>query len=203
MTTKLEAVNTMLRVIGQVPVLSIPDSGISDAAVASAVLDEYTKELQSTGYDFNTDTEKELTPNVDGFILIPDNVIRVDISRCYRVRNIVFRPTSEGRRLYDQDDNTFVFDDDAKVIVDWVFTQDFEYLPETLQRYVIIRSARVFANRVVGAGEINAYTNEDEIMAKTAWLEEVSADEDLNMFNRDGFKPRTFHPIDAINRNGY
>lgn len=174
MTTTLEAVNTMLRVIGQVPVRSIPDTGLADATVAKEVLLEYTEELQSEGYDFNTFDEL-LTPDANGFIAITADVLRVKPYHPYN------RYTVRSNRLYDLDKKSSVFTKPSRVQT--IRLIPFENLPALLSRYTVIRSARVFGTRVVGAGDQNGYTQEDEARARSAWLNSVSEDMELNILS--------------------
>jgi hypothetical protein len=175
MATILSAVNTMLRVIGQVPVTSIPDNGLSDAAIAKEVLVEYSNELQSEGYDFNMLTKTTLMPDGSGFIPIAADVIRVKPYYPYQ------RFTVRSSRLFDLDKNTDVFT--SPVLVNMIRLVSFEALPELLARYVTIRAARVFGTRVVGSGEQNGYTQEDEARSRAVWLNAVSEDMELNLLS--------------------
>jgi Tail tubular protein len=175
MATTLSAVNTMLRVIGQVPVTSIPDSGLADSTIAREVLYEYTNELQSEGFDFNTFTKVTLSPDGAGFIPITSDIIRVKPYYPYQ------RFTVRSNRLYNLDKSTDVFT--SPVLVNMVKIVSFESLPELLARYVIIRSARVFGTRVVGSGEQNGYTQEDEARARSVWLNAMSEDMELNILS--------------------
>jgi hypothetical protein len=175
MTAILVAVNTMLRVIGQVPVTFIPDNGLSDAAIAKEVLVEYSNELQSEGYDFNMLTKTTLTPDSSGFIPIAADVIRVKPYYSYQ------RFTVRSSRLFNLDKNTDVFT--SPVLVNMIRLVSFESLPELLARYVTIRAARVFGTRVVGSSEQNGYTQEDEARARSVWLNAVSEDMELNLLS--------------------
>lgn len=193
MTTQLEAVNTMLRSIGQYKVETIPAGGTSDARMAADVLDEYTRELQTDGYDFNSTEGEELPIDVDGKIPVPLDTIRLNATDGF------LRVTPRSGFLYNLDEQTDVFD--APVKVDRVFQVDFELLPYVLKRYVVIRSSRVFTNRVVGAGELNAYNQEDEVRARLAWMNSVAEDMQLNVLStRTHHRPNTTRPINSLYR---
>lgn len=190
---ELEAVNRMLRSIGQVPVSSIPDSGQSDSRIAAEVLKDYTIELQQDGYDFNTDEALELTPDVSGVIVIPSDVLR--IIPTYR-RN---RYTIRDGKLYDLDKRSNIFEFAAKVKA--IRKVPFEGLPYPLQNYVTVRSARVFANRMIGAPEQNGYNSEDEARARITWLNTVAEDMSLNILSGpDHHRPDSFSPYQALLR---
>lgn len=193
MISELEAVNRMLRVIGQVPVAFIPESGQSDSRIALEVLKEYAVELQQDGYDFNTLSEVSLEPGAGGFIAIPANVLRVIP---YNPQN---RYTVRSGRLFDLDKRTDVFT--APAVVTLITKVDFESLPYPLQNYVVIRASRVFSNRVVGAPEQNGYNSEDEARARITWLNTVAEDMQLNLLSNDTHhRPHTFRPYQAIAR---
>ena len=191
--TNLEAVNTILRAIGQVPVSDVPTTGFSDGKIAFDVLEEYANELQSEGYEFNTHERVELLPDVNGNITVPGQYIRITASDHYN------RYTVRGNRIYDLIKDTDVFSDSVEVSA--VELLPFEQLPFTLQRYVTIRAARVFANRVIGAGEQNSYNQEDEVRARLAWLNAVAEDEDMNVLsNNDRVRPNSYRPYKTLVR---
>lgn len=192
--TELEAINTMLRAIGQVPVRDISDSPTSDSNIAQQVLNEYTVELQTDGYDFNTDTKVVVSPNNSQKIFITSEVIRV-----WNYYNYP-RLTVRNSRLYNLDDRTENFDQDQTI--NQIVSVPFVDLPPVLQRYVVIRAARVFGNRVVGAGEINAYNQEDESRARLAWLNALSEDMQLNVLSTSSHhRQPTFRPSHVLRRN--
>ena len=76
MTTKLEAINIMLSCIGHNAINTL--EGVKSAFITTAenILDSETKRVQLQSYDFNTEEDYPLTPDVDGFIKIPDNVVK-------------------------------------------------------------------------------------------------------------------------------
>jgi hypothetical protein len=53
-TTKLEAVNVCLTNIGEAPVASLTGLQV-DAQVASSIIDEVSREVQSNGWHWNTE----------------------------------------------------------------------------------------------------------------------------------------------------
>ena len=55
-TTKLEAINVMLTAIGESPVNTITSSTTTDVSIAIQILDNVSREVQSVGWHFNTDT---------------------------------------------------------------------------------------------------------------------------------------------------
>ncbi len=67
-TTQLEAVNTMLSAIGETPTTAdiITANSSADVVMAVQILDEVTKEVESQGWNFNTEYDVELVPDAVG-----------------------------------------------------------------------------------------------------------------------------------------
>jgi hypothetical protein len=90
-TTKLEAVNTMLSTIGEAPVNSLA-TGLIDAETAETILNNVSREVQARGWNFNTEYDYTFSPNVDGEIDLPANIIRADLAQSLqKVQNIQCR----------------------------------------------------------------------------------------------------------------
>ena len=141
-TTELEAVNECLENIGQAPVSSISgDLGV-DAQIALNFVRKVNRELQSKGWHWNTEKNFPLSPNVDKDILLPSGTLAVDSTGDDRDRDLVQR----GPRLYDRDNHTYSFDKTVHVEITIALT--FEEMPETARRYIAMKAARVFQNRI-------------------------------------------------------
>lgn len=184
-TTKLEAVNVMLTSIGEAPVNSLI-SGLEDAELAETILESVNKETQSKGWIFNTDLKLSLSPNTDNQIVLPDNYLRVDTRGTLRSssKDIVER----GRKLYDRIGNSFTFTD--PVTVDVVILLDFTDIPEVARRYITIRSARIFQDRVLSSTNIHGFQVQDEQQAYIELQDYHAETADFNIFdNYDTFAP--------------
>ena len=184
-TTKLEAVNVMLTSIGEAPVNSLI-SGLEDAELAETILESVNKETQSKGWIFNTDLKVTLSPNTDNQIVLPTNYLRVDTRTTLRsnTKDIVER----GRKLYDRIGNTFTFTDN--VIVDAVILLDFTDIPEVARRYITIRSARIFQDRVLSSPNIHGFQLTDEQQVYIELQDYQAETADFNIFdNYDTFAP--------------
>jgi len=156
-TTELEAVNECLENIGQTPVSTIAgDLGV-DAQIALNFVRKVNRELQSQGWYWNTEKDFILTPNGANNILLPSNTLSVDTAGTDATRDVIQR----GSRLYDKDSQAYTFD--GPLTVTLVVGLPFEELPETARRYVSLRAARIFENRVDGAN--NQDDTNDELGA--------------------------------------
>lgn len=171
MTTELNAVNTILSGIGEPPVTTLDGQTNADAAIAQNILLEINREIQTMGWHFNTQFDVEFQPNTDGEIVLPTNVVRIDIDPRVRsgtpdmVSNLTDNRdiTQRGTKLFNKTKNTFVFEKNVKVTV--VYLLEFTELPEAARRYITVKAARVFQDRMVGSQKHHNFTRGDEIRA--------------------------------------
>ena len=140
-TTKLDSVNIILSNIGQAPVTAL-DTGNPLVETAELVLDEINITVQAEGWVFNTEYCYPLLPDQNNEILIPSNVLSMDLTP-YTNNNVVQR---QGK-LYDRTNHTFKFQ--LQLELDIVWLEDFTDLPEAFMSYITIRAANVFAGRTV------------------------------------------------------
>jgi hypothetical protein len=175
-TTKLQAINTMLSIIGEPPINSLT-AARADSLIAQNILDEVMREVLSYGWMFNTEDNVELIPETaTGYIYIGDSVVRVDMDPAFYNYDITIR----GNRLYNRNGNSFVFQEPIKVTR--VVLMDYDDMPEVARRYVYIRSARIFQDRVVGSEKLHAFTQADEIGALAKLMEYETESGDYTIF---------------------
>ena len=130
-TTKLEAVNVCLTNIGEAPVASLTGLQV-DAQVASSIIDEVSREVQSNGWHWNTEVHT-ISPNISNQILLPANTLRVDTVEKDRSLDVVQR----GMKLYDRKDNTYTFTGALRLHL--TVALDFNEIPEAARRYITMR----------------------------------------------------------------
>ena len=174
-TTELEAVNVCLANIGESPVSAITGSVTVDAALARDLVRQVTREVQAHGFYWNIEIAYELIPNTAGNLVLPANILSIDTVAEDKGKDLVAR----GRLLYDRVKHTYTFD--SKVKVNIVVALSFEELPEICRRYIAIRSARIYQERVMGSGTVSSFNIADEDMARAALLAENMEVEDNNM----------------------
>ena len=181
LTSKLEAVNTMLGVIGEAPVNSLtPDDNRLPVSVVTAVniLDEVSREIQSEGWHFNTEHEYELVLTASSKISLPNNTMKIDTAlNQYTDIDVVQR----GLSLYDRKNHTDVFKNNLKVSI--VFELNFEQLPQQFRNYIITRASRKFSNRYLGSQELEGFTLRDEVIAKALAVDSDSENADRTIFD--------------------
>ena len=182
--SELQAVNMMLTTIGEQPIANINDkAGLQDASIAQDILHNTSRQVQSRGWIFNTDLQKILSPDnataTGGKIKIDTNVLRIYTTA--KKRSSKTDIIERAGYLYDREKNTNLFTDD--VTVDYVTFLPFDSLPESARRYISVKSARIFHDRVVGSSELHAFFQQDELQAWSDLLEYQSEVADFNIFD--------------------
>lgn len=179
-TTKLEAVNTLMTAIGEAPVNSLT-SGLVDAETAETILDSVSREVQSQGWNFNTDFERSFTPDTNKQIPIPSDILRIDMAER---RTSELDVVARGSKLYNRATNSFYFDSSISAVsMNAVVLLNFDELPESARRYVTIRSARIFQDRVVGSDTLHAFQQRDELQALVELKDADGEVSDYNIFD--------------------
>ena len=158
-TSALEAVNRMLATIGEAPVNSLNTNGLGDVALALAALQEAAREVQERGWNFNTDERVNIPLSVEGYIYVPTNVLRIKPEPDQNIR-----VAHRGNRLWDKDNNTFVWTD-ATLKFRLVYMYDFEELPDVFRRYIAIKAGRIFQEQMISSQVLEKYTAQDEYEA--------------------------------------
>jgi len=139
LTTELEAVNFLLKTIGESPVNDLDNPQLSDAMSAKTTLRQVSKREQSRGYHFNTDEKYQLLPNVDGEFTVPTDALRIDPTHT----SISIDAVQRGTKMWDRKNHTFVFTQ-SSMYCDIVRHYSWDELPEPVRQYFIYQSAVEF-----------------------------------------------------------
>jgi|TARA_R110000772_G_scaffold81171_1_gene172769 hypothetical protein len=180
LTTKLEAVNIMISVIGESPVNTLGGTSVPVTVIQSVqVLDETNKAIQSEGWHFNTEYDYPLIPDAStSKITLPVNTLKVDLDpEIYTDTD----PVQRGLKLYDRKKHTELWTKDLKAII--TFELAFEELPEQFRHYITVKAARIFATRFLGSREIEGFALRDEIEAKARAIDSDSESADRTIFD--------------------
>lgn len=188
LTTKLEAVNSMLGHIGESPVNSISNANLPvSVSTAISVLDEVSKEVQTEGWHFNTEIDVKYTPS-NGSITVGTDIIQLD--PVDTSLDIVQR----GATLFDRKNNTTTFTSDLSV--NQIRLLDYDSLPEVARRYITLKASRIFQGRIIGSKELEALIARDEYTARANLQEADSRTSDRTIFDNYDAAVRV-----GINRN--
>ena len=197
-TTELEAVNIMMAAIGESPVNTLTGTLPADVVMARSTLTEINKQVQSEGWSFNTEIDVTLTRDSSNNINLSSDVLRVDANIH---QHPTINPIQRGLKLYDRQNNTFVFEEDLICTV--VYLRTFAEIPEQARYYITIRAARLFVDRLVGDDGLRTYTQQDETRARVILTETDYANADHNLLRGDPSLTSifdTYNPSSALIR---
>jgi hypothetical protein len=172
-TTKLEAVNACLSNIGEAPVASLTGLQV-DAQVASSIIDEVSREVQTHGWHWNSEVHT-LKPDINSEIKLPANAFRVDTVQEDVSTDVIQR----GMKLYDRKENSYKFTKALKLRL--TVGLDFDDLPEAARRYITVRSIRVFQERTLGSDSLSKFNRADEQQAWGLLQHEEAETADYNV----------------------
>ena len=197
-TSKLEAVNKALQMMGEAPINSLQGLfGLGN--LAETTINSVSRKLQTEGWSFNTDYEVDLMRNsTTNEISVGTSTTRVYVDPYdYPDIDVVQR----GSRLYDRKNNTYEFKQDVKaditIILDW------EELPEHARVYIMTKTGRELQESMIGSKDLTEINLLVEQEVRSQFLEEETMLSDHNILrghNRRVNPMRTYRPSDVLSR---
>ena len=145
--TKIDAINRMLRYIGELPIPNditvdeLPEG--HEAVQARVILDETIREEQEEGWWFNKFTIT-YPPSASGYITIPSNVTSL------KATSATANYVKNGNDLYDVTQQTKIFTDPVEL--DVRLEIEFADLPDVFRTYVVLQAAK----------QLHTYLNGDD-----------------------------------------
>lgn len=177
-TTKLEAVNTMLSILGQTPIASLTGTLTPDAALAVQILNEVVRKVGAQQWMWNTFDDVELSPNGSDEIPVGADVARIDVTYENEPgKEIVLR----NGKLYDKVAQSYTFTSPVKCQITYLF--DFDDLPEAARQYCMIKAGRILQDRTQRSQEVNGFTQAEEFEALSTLKDAEGTDGDYTIFD--------------------
>ena len=197
--TELSAVNSILGSIGQAPITSLTGNALQNPEISFVknILDEVNKDVQATGWHFNTEHKVKKSPDNNGHYVVPANSFQFDIAdgQIDRNRDVVKR---DGK-LFDLVHQTDVFTEDF--FFDTVSLLPFTDVPPVIQRYIIARAAMKAATQLVSNADLVKLLKVEEEQARANALNYETEQGDNSFF---GFPAesnyRSYQPYKALIR---
>lgn len=178
-TTRLAAVNMMLRALGEVAVSTLTSPSRSDVSAAIDQLDVSSREVQLEGWWFNSETIT-LTPDNNSQIHLSDEYLEIDLWT-YDPTEIA---TERDGKLYNLTKGTFTFPDEVKVNI--IRQLPFESLPEAARKCITARASRILLDHRVGDPQLRQFAQQDEMTARYELECKENENGDYNVF-KNGF----------------
>jgi len=194
---ELPAINQILMACGQAPVTTLDETN-PDVAIAYQTLLEVSREVQSEGWSFNKEPHYEMTPDSNNEILIPNNVLQIDLSASNADdKNVI----QKNGKLYDKEHHTDQWTDGAvDCDITWLF--DWVDLPRPIQDYITARASTITSSRIIGDGEQYQMLQQKEAYMRAMALEYECNQGDYSFFGKpDGSAPYvSYEPYKALMR---
>ena len=171
-----------------------------DVAIALNTLREVSREVQSEGWTFNKEFDYTLTPNSDNEIIIPDDMLQVDLNiSSKRFNNRQFDSINRGGKLYDRIKHTYKWTDPT-VQADILWYFEWEYIPDPIQAFIVARAAAIFSSRTMGDPNQYQMLQQKEAFARAMAMEYECNQGDFSYFGEpqgenyyNSYKP--FHTL--------
>ena len=194
--TDLSAVNSILGSIGQAPVQSLTFENPEVSFVYNLLM-EVSTDVQTEGWAFNTEWNYPLTPNEYKCIVIPENILQMDVNEMQEVNT--YDVVRRDGKLYNRRDHTFEWDKKMNVDIVWRF--EFNDLPVAFKRYITYRAAGRAAAQLVTNPQLVQLLATQEGQARAACMEYECNQGDYSYFGTPaGVKYRSFKPYQTLAR---
>ena len=200
--TELNAVNSVLAAIGQSPVTTL-DFENPETSFVYNLIQECSRDVQDEGWVFNREDCYPLPVNENDEILIPANVLRMDVSEndVYRTSDVIKRtdPTDGVSKLYDKLTHSWKFRSGVYFDIVWLFP--LTDLPSVFQRYITSRAAVRAAIQMVDNPQLSQLLQVQEQQTRAACIEYEANQGDYNFMDfQPGTAYRTYRPYTALRR---
>lgn len=202
--SELEAVNKVFRAVGEAPLTDLDSDSHQWKDIAVDILRDVIREVCGHGWDFNTDFQYRIAKNdpADTFTVPsrsggdPGDLLKFRPSE--RTDQVGHRPHKQDDGTYANDlaeldivvrgttfwsrlENTASFGDSTErpqIFIDAVWSLDWTNLPNAVKTFVVVRSARQFAEDVLGSATRAKFKEKDELAAWNVLVREHFVDED-------------------------
>tara|TARA_B000000609_G_scaffold31799_1_gene21905 strand:+ start:142 stop:759 length:618 start_codon:yes stop_codon:yes gene_type:complete len=197
--TELSAVNSILGSIGQSPITSLSGTALQNPEISfiKNLLDQVNRDVQTSGWHFNTQHRVKQSPDAQGNYVVPQNSILYDISDGQIDRDTDV--TKINGKLYDLVHQTDVFTKDY--YFDIITLYNFEDVPPAIQRYIIARASMRAATQLVSNADLVKLLQLEEEQAKANALNYETEQGDYNFMGWPAeSKYRAYQPYKALIR---
>jgi len=151
-----------------------------DVAIALNTLREVSREVQAEGWTFNKEYDYPITPNNNNEILIPNNVLQMDLNS-NRTVNMNRDSVNRGGKLYDRTAHSYTWEDET-VYVDIVWELDWGSIPEPVQAFITARAATIVSSRIIGDPNQYQMLQQKEAFTRAMALEYETSQGDYSFF---------------------
>jgi hypothetical protein len=174
---ELDAVNYILSAVGQAPVTNL-DQLNPDVAIAFDTLQQTNKQVQEEGWAFNREREYPFTPDNAGNIVIPSNILQLDLSNIYE--NAGIESVRRDGRLYNKTDHTYTWP--GQVLCDVMWLISYDDVPPPVRQLIVTTAAMHTSQKVIGDQALYAMINDRVEEARASAIEYETSQGDYSMY---------------------
>jgi hypothetical protein len=153
-----------------------------DVAIALNTLREVSREVQAEGWTFNKEYDYPITPDSNNEILIPNNVLQMDLNRNY-TQNMDRDSINRGGKLYDRTAHSYKWTDET-VYVDIIWEFDWASIPQPVQAFITARAASIVSSRIVGDSNQYQMLQQKEAFTRAMAMEYECSQGDYTYFGQ-------------------
>ena len=198
-TKELPAINQILSSCGQAPVTTL-DTTNPDVAIAYDTLLQVSREVQAEGWSFNKEYHVEFTPDLDDYIIIPNNIIQIKLTE--NSNNMEYDAIRRNGKLYDRAHHTDKWTEDT-LECDVVYEFDWVDLPQPIQDFITARAATLVSQRIVGDGDQYQMLQQQESYSRALALEYETQQGQYTFFGHPQGQTnyyQSYQPFQALKR---
>jgi len=171
-----------------------------DVAIALNTLREISREVQAEGWTFNKEYDYTITPDNNNEVLIPNDVLQMDLNRD-RTVNLNRDSVNRGGKLYDRMAHSYKWTDDT-LYVDIIWELSWGSIPEPIQAFIIARAASIVSSRIVGDPNQYQMLQQKEAFTRAMALEYETSQGDYTYFGapKGGNYYQSYQPFHTLQR---
>ena len=171
-----------------------------DVAIALNTLREVSREVQAEGWTFNKEYNYKITPDNNDEVLIPNDVLQMDLNRDHTV-NLNRDSVNRGGKLYDRMAHSYKWTDDT-LYVDIIWELSWGSIPEPIQAFIIARAASIVSSRIVGDPNQYQMLQQKEAFTRAMALEYETSQGDYTYFGapKGGNYYQSYQPFHTLQR---
>jgi hypothetical protein len=194
--TELSAVNSVLGSIGQSPV-QVLNYENPEVSFVYNLLMESSVDVQNEGWVFNTETKYPLALDIYNELILPQNVLRIDVSE-----GQIFRYTDLVRRdgkIYDKLNHTYKFQAPVNFDIVWLFP--FDDLPSVFKRYITCKASGRAATQLVTNPQLTQLLAQQEASSRAICINYECEQGDYTFMGwPDNTSYRPYQPFQTLAR---
>jgi hypothetical protein len=128
-----------------------------------------SREIQSEGWSFNKEYDYPITPDSNNEVVIPNNMLQMDLNPTY-TQNMDRDAINREGKLYDKTAHSFTWTDET-LYVDVIWYFDWPSIPTPIQAFIIAKAATIVSSRIIGDANQFQMLQQKEALARSTALE--------------------------------